>query len=95
MWARVKGKTENALLRLPFNAVYIFRPSGIQPLHGIQSRTPSYRVGYALAKPIFPLLKLLFPNYISTTEHLGRAMLRVTQNGLAKRVLEARDINQA
>jgi len=95
MWARVKGKTENALLRLPFKAVYIFRPAGIQPLHGIQSRTPSYRVLYALAKPVFPLLKLLLPNYITTTEHLGRAMLRVAQSGFAKRILEACDINQA
>ena len=95
MWARVKGKTENALLRLPFKAVYIFRPAGIQALHGNQSRTPSYRVLYALAKPVFPLLKLLLPNYITTTEHLGRAMLRVAQSGFAKRILEACDINQA
>jgi len=95
MWARVKGKTENALLRLPFKAVYIFRPAGIQPLHGIQSRTPSYRVLYVLGKPVFPLLKLLLPNRITTTEHLGRAMIRVAKNGFAKQVLEARDINQA
>ena len=95
MWARVKGKTENALLRLPFKAAYMFRPAAIQPLHGIKSKTASYRVGYALAKPVFPMLKLLLPNYITTTEHLGRAMLRVAQHGFAKRILEARDINQA
>jgi hypothetical protein len=95
MWARVKGKTENALLRLPFKAVYAFRPAGIQPLHGIQSRAPSYRVLYALAKPVFPLLRLLLPNYITTTEHLGRAMIRVAKNGFPKPILEARDINQA
>jgi hypothetical protein len=77
MWARVKGKTENALLRLPFKAAYMFRPAAIQPLHGIKSKTASYRVGYALAKPVFPMLKLLLPNYITTTEHLGRAMLHV------------------
>jgi len=64
-------------------------------LYGIQSRTPSYRVLYALAKPVLPLLKLLLPNHITTTEHLGRAMLSVAQNGFAKRILEARDINQA
>ena len=93
MWARVKGKTENALLHLPFKAVYIFRPAGIQPLHGIQSRTP-YRVLYALAKPVFPLLKLLLPNHITTTEHLGRAMIRVAKNGFPKPILEAREINQ-
>jgi len=95
MWARVKGKTENAVLRQPFKAVYIFRPAGIQPLHGIKSRTPSYRVLYALAKPVFPLLKLLLPNYITTTEHLGGAMLRVAENGFPKLILEVRDINQA
>jgi len=95
MWARVKGKAENALLRLPFKAAYMFRPAGIQPLHGIQSKTPSYRLLYALAKPVFPLLRLLLPNHITTTEHLGRAMLRVAQNGFPKPILEARDINQA
>jgi len=95
MWARVKGKTENALLTLPFKSVYIFRPAGIQPLHGIQSRTASYGILYLLAKPVFPLLKLLLPNYITTTEHLGRAMIRVAQNGSPKRIFEARDINQA
>jgi uncharacterized protein YbjT (DUF2867 family) len=95
MWARVKGKTENALLHLPFKAAYIFRPAGIQPLHGIKSRTASYRIIYALAKPIFPLLRLLLPNYITTTEHLGRAMIRVAQSGFPKQILEAREINQA
>jgi hypothetical protein len=95
MWARVKGKTENALLRLPFKAAYMFRPAGIQPLHGIESRTASYRILYKIARPVFPLLKLLLPNYITTTEHLARAMIRVAQNGFPKPILEARDINQA
>src|SRR5580698_4735067 len=74
MWARVKGKTENALLRLPFKAAYMFRPAGIQPLHGITSKTKSYRILYALTKPLLPLLAL-FPKYMTTTEQLGRAML--------------------
>ncbi|HEV7501495.1 MAG TPA: NAD(P)H-binding protein, partial [Vicinamibacteria bacterium] len=55
MWARVKGKTENALLRMPFRAVYVLRPAVIQPLHGITSRTGSYRVFYAIARPLFPV----------------------------------------
>jgi uncharacterized protein YbjT (DUF2867 family) len=54
MWARVKGRTENALLRLPFKAAYMFRPGMIQPLHGIQSKTSSYRVLYTLTKPLLP-----------------------------------------
>jgi hypothetical protein len=95
MWARVKGKTENALLRLHFKTAYMFRPAGIQPLHGIKSRTASYCILYKIAKPVFPLLKVLFPNHIKTTEHLGRAMIRVAQNGFSKQILEARDINHA
>jgi uncharacterized protein YbjT (DUF2867 family) len=95
MWARVKGKSENALLRLPFKAAYMFRPGVIQPLDGITSKTASYRILYVVAKPLFPLLKLLFPRHITTTEHLGRAMIRVAQNGFPKTVLEARDINRS
>ena len=68
MWARVKGKTENDLLRLPFQAVYIFRPAGIVPLHGIKSRTALYRIPYTLLGPILPWLKNRFPKYVTTTE---------------------------
>jgi uncharacterized protein YbjT (DUF2867 family) len=95
MWARVKGRTENAVLRLPFRAAYVFRPGMIQPLHGIRSKTQSYRVMYALMSPVLPLLRRLLPQYVTTTELLGRAMLRVAQNGYPKRILESRDINLA
>jgi len=95
MWARVKGKTENALLRLPFKAAYMFRPGIIQPLHGIQSRTSGYRIFYAVTKPLLPVLRWRFPQYVTTTELLGRAMIRVAQSGYPKRILETRDINQA
>ena len=54
MWARVKGETENALLKLPFRAAYMFRPGTIAPLHGIKSKTRSYRLFYALAGPLLP-----------------------------------------
>jgi uncharacterized protein YbjT (DUF2867 family) len=93
MWARVKGQTENALLRLPFKAAYMFRPAGIQPLHGIQSKTKLYRVFYAVTAPLLPLLKRLSPNFMTTTEQLGRAMLQVAANGYGKPTLETRDIN--
>jgi uncharacterized protein YbjT (DUF2867 family) len=93
MWARVKGKTENALLRLPFKAAYMFRPAFIQPLHGIKSKTKSYRFFYAVSGPIFPLLKKLFPKYMTTTEQLGRAMIKAVKHGAPKQVLEAEDIN--
>lgn len=92
MWARVKGKTENALLRLPFKAAYMFRPGFIQPLHGIQSRTPLYRFFYTLTGPVLPLLRRMFPNQILTTEQLGQAMLVAAKRGAPKPLLEARDI---
>lgn len=92
MWARVKGKTENALLRLPFKAAYMFRPGIIQPVHGVRSSTRAYRISYALLAPILPLLRRLFPRYILTTEEVGRAMIRVTKLGFPKKILESWDI---
>ena len=88
MWARVKGKTENDLLKLPFKAAYMIRPALIRPMHGIKSRTTAYRVGYAIAAPLFPVLKALFPRYVTTTEDVGRAMLRVAKHGHPNSILE-------
>jgi uncharacterized protein YbjT (DUF2867 family) len=93
MWARVKGKTENALLRLPFKAAIMFRPGAIQPLHGVRSKTAAYRVLYSLAKPLLPLLRRAFPDFILTTEQIGRAMILVARNGAPKAILESRDIS--
>jgi uncharacterized protein YbjT (DUF2867 family) len=95
MWARVKGKTENAILRLPFKASYMFRPGFIQPLHGIKSKTKLYQIFYSITTPIFPMLKALFPRHIATTEEIGRAMLNVSHRGFSKPVLEAGDIIKA
>jgi uncharacterized protein YbjT (DUF2867 family) len=95
MWARVKGKTENALLRLPFAAAYMFRPGIIQPLYGAKSKTQLYRVFYALGKPLLPLLRLAFPNYVLTTEQIGRAMLSVARQGYPQHILEITDIRTA
>jgi uncharacterized protein YbjT (DUF2867 family) len=95
MWARVKGETENALLRMPFKAVYVFRPAFIQPLHGITSRTRLYRLLYAIAAPLYPVWKLIVPRYVTTTEILGRAMIGVVEHGAPTRVLESADINLA
>ena len=93
MWARVKGKTENDLLKLPFRAAYMFRPGFIQPLHGIRSKTPLYQTIYTILNPILPLLKSAFPKYITTTQQLGRAMLRVAGSGFPRPILESQDIN--
>jgi uncharacterized protein YbjT (DUF2867 family) len=93
MWARVKGRTENALLQMPFKAVYLFRPAYIQPLHGVRTKTAWYGAVYALMRPLYPLWKMLFPNYVTTTECVGRAMLNATKRGFPNPVLENRDIN--
>jgi uncharacterized protein YbjT (DUF2867 family) len=92
MWARVKGKTENALLQMPFKAVYLFRPGYIQPLHGVRTKTKWYGAVYAMMAPLYPVWKLLFPKYVTTTESVGRAMLNVTKRGAPKSVLENQDI---
>ncbi len=93
MWARVKGRTENALFQLPFREAYMFRPAFIQPLHGIVSRTPLYRILYTLLAPIFPALRLLFPGRVTTTDQIGRAMIKVARHGFPKSVLENEGIN--
>jgi uncharacterized protein YbjT (DUF2867 family) len=95
IWARVKGKTENALLQLPFRAAYMFRPGFIQPLHGIRSKTKLYQFFYTALNPILPLLKSALPKSITTTEELGRAMLNVARNGYPKPILEVPDIFRA
>ena len=91
MWARVKGRTENSLLRL-FKAAYMFRPGFIEARNGIRSRTTMYRVLYALGRPLFPLLRWTFPNQVLTTQDIGRAMLNAVRLGYPKRVLEPPDI---
>jgi len=92
MWERVRGKTENALLRLPFRGVYIFRPGMIQPLDGIRSKTVAYRIFYSLIKPLLPLLKAALPRQVLSTREVGQAMLAVVRSGAPRRVLESADI---
>ncbi len=91
MWARVKGRVENALLRLPLSA-YMLRPGFIQPMDGIQSKTPSYRVFYSIMGPLLPLLRRALPNQVTSTREIGRAVLAVAKGGYEKRILEMRDI---
>jgi uncharacterized protein YbjT (DUF2867 family) len=93
MWARVKGKTENDLLKLPFRAAYMFRPGVIQPLHGIRSKTRVYQIFYTVLNPIFPLVKSVFPQSLNTTEQIGRAMLQIARHGFPRPILETKDIN--
>ena len=93
MWARIKGKTENDLLKLPFKAAYMFRPAGIQPLHGIKSKTAWVQAIYVVAAPLLTLLNRVTPTYMTTTEQVGRAMIRVARDGYPRPVLESEDIN--
>jgi uncharacterized protein YbjT (DUF2867 family) len=95
MWARVKGKTENALLRMPFAAAYMFRPGFIEPAHGEISRTKLYRTLFVIAKPFLPLLRAIFPNQILTTHQIARAMLNLVTRPYPKHILEIQDIRAA
>jgi len=92
-WTRVKGATENALLRMPFKAAYMFRPGGIQPMHGERPKAALVRLALAAMSPIIPFLTRVAPKYVTTTERMGRAMLTVAKTGAPKRVLENADIN--
>jgi uncharacterized protein YbjT (DUF2867 family) len=94
MWARVKGKTENDLLKLPFKAAYMFRPAGIQPLHGVRSKTAWVQAIYVMASPLLARLARTSPRYMTTTERVGRAMISVARNGYPRPVLESEDINR-
>jgi uncharacterized protein YbjT (DUF2867 family) len=92
MWARVKGRTENALLAMPLDA-YMFRPAYIQPMRGVKSKTRLYRLAYAVMSPLYPVLRRVAPKFVTSNETIGRAMLAVARAGAPKHVLETVDIN--
>ncbi len=91
MWARVKGKTENHLTKLPFKAVYLFRPGLIKPIKGQKNVKPILIV---LINSLYPLFKILLPKYVCTMEGLGRSMIQAARIGYAKQFLENIDIAQ-
>jgi uncharacterized protein YbjT (DUF2867 family) len=93
MWARVKGKTENDLIKLPFKGAYMFRPAAIAPLHGIRSKTAWVQAAIVVLGPLLALLHKVAPNHVTTTEQVGRAMIKVVRQGYPKPVLEVADIN--
>ena len=95
MWARVKGKTENDLLKLPFKAAYMFRPGAIQPLHGVRSKTAWVQGIYVATAPLLSFLHRVAPKYVTTSEVVGRAMLAVAKRGYPKPILEMDDIHKA
>lgn len=94
MWARVKAEAENAMLALPWKSAHMFRPAGIEPRKGVKSGVKSYRIMYALIGWALPLLRKLMPSMVTTTEILGRALIRVGRDGHAEPILEGLDINE-
>ncbi|ROO88153.1 uncharacterized protein YbjT (DUF2867 family) [Actinocorallia herbida] len=94
MWARVKGRTENDLLAMPMPA-YMFRPGYIQPVGGATSKTPLYRILYRLTGGLYPLLRRVFPRWVTTSDAVGSAMLAVTRlDGDGPKILRNPDINR-
>lgn len=93
MWARVKGKTENDLLAMPFKAAYMFRPGYIQPLRGVRPKTRFYEIFYDVLAPLYPLFRRVFPKYVTTTVNIGRAMIEVAAEGYPRRIVGSSDIN--
>jgi len=93
MWARVKSEAEQALLAMPWKSAHMFRPAWITPRKGVVSRVRSYRIMYALLGWASPVLRALAPNQVTTSDHLGRAMIRVARSGHPVEILEGKDIN--
>jgi uncharacterized protein YbjT (DUF2867 family) len=93
MWARVKGKTENDLLAMPFKAAYMFRPGFIQLLRGARSKTALYRIMYNVTGWLYPVLNSLMPSHTTTSVAVGRAMIEVAADGYPKKILGSREIN--
>ena len=90
MWARVKGRTENDLQKMNFRKAYCFRPGYIHPIPGMKFTLPMYRyVDWA-----WPIFRTLFPNYCSTLQQIGRAMINTVSHGPEQHVLEVKDINK-
>lgn len=91
MWARVKKRTEDALLAL-FPNGFMFRLAALRPMNGEVSKTRWTRISYTLLDPLLPLVRAIAPGAVITTEELGRAMIRVAREGASKHVLENRDL---
>ncbi|MGD2067136.1 MAG: epimerase [Gemmatimonadota bacterium] len=93
MWARVKAEAEQALLAMPWRSAHMFRPAFVMPRKGVVSRVRAYRVLYALVGWAYPILGMLVPDRVTTSDHLARAMIRVARDGHPRNVLEGSDIN--
>lgn len=90
-WARIKGKTENDLLKLPFKSAFMYRPGLIKPIDGLKN---TYRI-YKILNPLLPLVERMIPKHMVKLEEIGRSMINVTLNGYSKKVLECTDIRKS
>lgn len=88
MWASVKGKTENALLLLPFRKAYMFRLGYIQPTKGLSNTLK----GYKFLSWLYPVWKTLLPKYVCTLREVGLAMINIVRIGYEKQLIEVKDI---
>jgi uncharacterized protein YbjT (DUF2867 family) len=93
MWARVKGKTENRLLAMPFRAAYMFRPGFVRPRRGLKSRVRWYRVFYAITKPFGGMMERMMPSQATNTQKVGKAMLHVAKTTPKQSIIDPKDIN--
>jgi uncharacterized protein YbjT (DUF2867 family) len=94
MWARVRRRLEKALEAMPFRHKGVVRPGFIRPGPGIASRVKLYQFFIVLLRPLFPLIEKLAPSWATTSERLGRAMLRVVKGQADRFILEPTDINR-
>lgn len=92
MWARVKGRTENDLLKMGFSQAFMFRPGTIIPLRGISSSTKLYQFFYDYLMWLIKFIKFIAPNSVVNTTQLGLAMINVTKAGFNKKILSPKDI---
>lgn len=92
MWARVKGKTENDLLKIGFKQAFMFRPGAIIPLKGIKSRTRSYQFMYDYFMWLVKVIKAIAPNAVVNTTQIGLAMINTTLKGYTKKIIKPKDI---
>lgn len=93
MWTRIKGETENALLAMPFKKVFMFRPGFIQPMKGVKSKTPMYNLFYSLLKHFYFFLKF-FSSFVTNSQSVGQAMIKIACYGYTNRIIENTDINE-
>lgn len=93
MWARVKGRTENALSGLPFHS-FAVRPGFVQPRHGVRSRTTLYRVIYSVGRFLYPVLRRIAPGVMIDSQTLARGMVELAANGSPEKIVTSNELRR-